>query len=176
MSASSSLPRNGERTVLRQLEEQDLHHFQAYRTDPQVARYQSWEQMTNEEALSFIRSVRSSELLGAGHWSQIGIADRPSGLLIGDIGVFIDREEQDAEIGFTLDRRYQRQGLGREAVSGAVEWIFHQTTVNRIFGITDERNIASIKLMEALGMETVVKEETVFRGEPCTEITFVLAR
>lgn len=128
------LPRLCGRTVLRQMVESDLAHFQAYRTDPAVARYQDWESMTEQQALAFIRAQTVVDCLRRGQWSQIGIAEKTHDRLIGDIGIHVDDEEQEAEIGFSLH------------------------------------------LMLALGMQQSAVQETEFRGEACTELTFVMKR
>ena len=166
------LPRKCGRTILRQLSGSDLDHFQLYRTDPEVARFQSWEKMTDKEALAFLQGAGSAELFTPDSWSQIGIADSLTGSLIGDVGIHINSEEYQAEIGFTIAGQYQNQGFGREAVREAINLIFDQTSVKRVIGITDERNIASIKLMRSLGMKKIARLETVFRGEACIELTF----
>ncbi|MFK7992593.1 MAG: GNAT family N-acetyltransferase [Granulosicoccus sp.] len=176
MNECTTLPRICGRTILRRLTDTDLMRFQAYRQDPEVARFQGWDQMTDQEALSFIQGARYSKLMTPGSWSQIGIAERSSGKLIGDVGIFINSGEDEAEIGFSLHRHYQRQGLAREAVREAINLIFERTTVDRIIGITDDRNLASIKLLKAMGMKKMTSLDTIFRGEACTELTFSVLR
>lgn len=46
----------------------------------------------------------------------------------------------------------------------------------RVVGITDDRNLPSIRLLERAGMSLVGKAATVFRGEPCVEATYAIAR
>lgn len=176
MNVSSLLPRTCDRTTLRQLSHSDLARFQAYRTDPQVARYQSWEKMTDEEAMAFIHSTRSQQILVPGTWSQIGIAYSDNDFLIGDVGIRIDQVQEEAEIGFTIARDYQNRGIGKETVREAIKLIFEHTRVKRIIGITDERNLASLKLLKALGMIKISTDDVLFRGEPCSELTFALFR
>lgn len=176
MPHGNPLPRRCKRTVLRKVYESDLSHFQAYRCDPEVARYQSWELMTDAEARHFLQQVNTAAFLVPGEWYQLGIAELESNLLIGDIGICVDAGEQQAEIGFSLNRNYQKQGLARESVHAAIELIFEQRRVNCVVGITDERNLASIKLLRALSMKQIETNETEFRGEPCVELTYLLTR
>jgi RimJ/RimL family protein N-acetyltransferase len=48
-----------ERLVLRRFEETDIASFVAYRNDPEVARYQSWESCTEREAAAMIEELGS---------------------------------------------------------------------------------------------------------------------
>ncbi|MGQ7847666.1 GNAT family N-acetyltransferase [Granulosicoccus sp. 3-233] len=176
MNISAPLPRHCGRTILRSFSEADLERFQAYRTDPEVARYQDWEQMTDNEALAFFRATNATEFLLPGCWTQIAIAEASSGQLIGDVGILIAADEKEAEIGFTLHRAYQKQGLGREAVGEAIQLIYEQTRVARIIGVTDDRNLASVRLLEFLGMDRVDSKQAVFRGEHCVELSYALYR
>jgi RimJ/RimL family protein N-acetyltransferase len=170
------LPRTSERTILRRLGVADLADFQAYRSDPEVARYQGWEVMLDKDARAFLAAVNGAALFRPGDWSQIGIADRSTDRLIGDVGICIAADEREAEIGFSLARHAQGEGLASEAVREAIHLLFEHTDVGRIVGITDVRNSPSIRLMERIGMEKFEEQETVFRGEPCIEYFFAIAR
>ncbi|NND89605.1 MAG: GNAT family N-acetyltransferase [Granulosicoccus sp.] len=176
MSESIPLPRICERTVLRQFLDSDLARFQAYRSDPELALFQDWEQMSDRDALSFIQHQRTAEFLVPGHWYQIAIADRSSGVLIGDIGIRVDPDEQEAEIGFTMAPAHQKKGLCSESMREVIYLIFEHTRVASIVGVTDARNRASVNLLKALGLEQVKSMDTVFRGEPCTELIFTALR
>ena len=173
---SFKLPIVTPRIILRRLTIDDLADFQAYRHDAEVARYQGWEQTTDEEARQFLAASATEPILQARQWCQIGIAESESGKLIGDIGIHISDDERDAEIGFSLRRESQGKGLGFAAVMAAVDLIFEHTSVSHITGITDARNEASIKLLKRLGMEHIKTEEAMFRGEPCQEHYFRLER
>ena len=65
------------------------------------------------------------------------------------INVFDHRQ---AEIGFTLSREYQGYGYATEAVSSILNYAFHTFDLHRIIAITDCENIASVALLERLGM------------------------
>ncbi len=170
------LPRLSERTALRRLRVSDLADFQAYRRDPEVARYQDWQIQSDAEARSFLVDMTTTALLRPGHWSQLGIADATTDTLIGDVGLFVAAKQDQAEIGVSLDRRVQGQGLAGEAVRQAIQLVFEFTPVPRIVGIADARNLPSIRLLERVGMHKEGEHEAVFRGEPCIEYTFAIAR
>ena len=171
------LPRTGARVVLRRLSLTDLEPFQVYRTDPETGRYQGWSVMSDEEAVAFLEQMRLEPFGVVGEWLQIGIADRATGGLIGDIGICVQAPDGlAAEIGFTLSPMWQGQGLAMEAVEAAISLLFEKTPISHILAITDARNTSSIRLLERLGMQRTETINTIFRGEPCIEHTYRLDR
>ena len=169
-------PRLAPRVILRRLSPADFEDFQAYRSDPAVARYQSWSPMSVAEATAFL-AERGAAPFGRPGWFQIGIAERSTGRLVGDIGICLHRKESEpAEIGFTLATPSQRQGLATEAVREALALLFEQTEIAEVIAITDTRNLASIRLLERVGFVLSRTIPAFFRGEPCTEHVFVIQR
>ena len=61
-----------------------------------------------------------------GQWVQLGIADRRTHALIGDVGICVAADGEKAEIGFTMDSTAQGMGLGSEAVRAAISLIFER--------------------------------------------------
>ena len=162
--------------MLRRLAVADLEAFQAYRHDPELGRYQSWSATSDAEAASWLAEMSRADLLQPGIWSQIGIADAGGRLLIGDIGILLATNGQHAEIGVTLRRPSQGQGLATTAVREAIGLLFEQTTVERVLAITDARNQPSIRLLARLGMRHIASDQAVFRGERCIEYTYAVSR
>jgi RimJ/RimL family protein N-acetyltransferase len=170
------LPRVAESVTLRRLAPLDLLSFQRYRHDALVARYQGWSPQSDADAAAFIAEMQHATMLEPGIWCQIGIALSASNDLIGDIGICVSASASEAEIGFTLSREAQGRGLATQAVREAIAMIFQHSGVPTIVGITDARNVASIKLMQRLGMSQSEIRETNFKGQPCTEYTFILRK
>ncbi len=170
------LPRIGVRVILRRLAPADLENFQDYRRDPAVARYQGWSPMPDPEAAAFLEQMRSAACFEPGTWLQLGIAERNSGALIGDIGVCVAPGGAQAEIGFTLSPKSQGRGLATEAVRAAIGLLFDHTGVARVVGVTDARNLPSVRLLERVGMHRTGTANAVFRGEACVEHSFAITR
>lgn len=174
--AIDPLPLQGLRVVLRRLVPGDLPGFQAYRRDERLARYQGWSAQTDAQALAFIDEMRATPLFARGEWVQLGIAGREHGTLIGDIGLHVDADGRAAEIGFTLSRAAQGRGLATEAVRLALALMLQHGAVERVVGITDARNLASVRLLERVGFVHRDTREAVFKGEACVEWVYVLER
>ncbi len=162
--------------MLRRLTADDFTAFQAYRSDTQVGRYQGWTATSDAEAKAFLAEMNREILFAPGKWCQIAIAEAHTLTLIGDIGLCLSDDGQRAEIGFTLNPQAQRCGLATAAVRLAVQLVFDQTTATQVQGITDTRNVPSIRLLERIGMRHVETRDTIFRDEPCVEHVYVIAR
>lgn len=171
-----SLPRVATGIMLRRLTRADLAAFQAYRSDPELGRYQGWSPMSDEEAVAFLSEMSAAPLFRPGSWTQIGIAEAATQRLSGDIGLFLAADGRHAEVGFTLARHAQGRGIATTAVREAIKLIFDCSSVDRVLGITDVRNSTSLRVLERLGMERVEARNTVFRGEPCEEWVYAVAR
>lgn len=170
------LPRDFAGGRLRRLRRADLADFQAYRASPELGRYQGWSPMADPQALAFIDEMGAMTAFAPGEWMQIGIAAADTDRLVGDIGIFIAADSALAEIGFTLETAAQGRGVATSAVDAALRLVFEMTPVRQVRAITDTRNLPSLRLIERLGFRHEATHRTVFRGEPCDEATYVLAR
>jgi RimJ/RimL family protein N-acetyltransferase len=171
------LPRNGPRIVLRRLRPSDLANFQAYRSDPDVGRYQSWAPMSSSDATAFLEEMSTAAFGTTGEWFQLGIAERSTDRLIGDIGVCIrDSEDKHAELGVTLAANSQGQGLGSEAVLQALAMLFESSDITRVVAITDTRNHATARLLQRVGMKLNETLDSDACGEKHSEYVFAIGR
>lgn len=170
------LPRDFPGGRLRRLRPQDLQAFQAYRSIPEVGRYQGWSPMSDAEATRFLDEMSGAPLFAAGQWVQLGIGEPEADALVGDVGLYLSEDGTSGEVGFTLQPSAQGRGVAGRAVREAVQLLFAMTGVTRIMGITDARNLPSIRLLERLGFALIESRQVVFRGEPCTERVYALPR
>jgi ribosomal-protein-alanine N-acetyltransferase len=170
------LPREFPGGRLRRMRPHDLAAFQAYRSLPELGRYQGWSSMSDAEALQFLDDVHRAPLFTQGHWVQLGIAELESDALVGDIGLYLSEDGTSGEVGFTLRPASQGRGVATLAVREALQLFFSATNVNRVLAITDERNLPSFRLLERVGFQIIESRQAVFRGEPCTERVYALPR
>jgi RimJ/RimL family protein N-acetyltransferase len=168
------LPFTAPRVILRRLRPDDLAAFQAYRHDPEVARYQGWEPTADADARAFLAEMAQAPFGRAGEWLQIAIADSTDDGLLGDIGIYTMAAGREAEFGITLARAAQGRGLAEEAARSLIAGLREHTPVRRLIAITDTRNIASARLLRRLGMTLEAEASADFRGEPCREWHFAL--
>src|SRR5689334_12320080 len=100
-----------ERLILRRFRPTDAPVLAEYRSDPAVARYQSWDApfplLRAETAVAnFIASDPDKP-----GWFQYAIERIAERDLIGDVAVHLHDNGKQAEIGFTLASQHQMQGF-----------------------------------------------------------------
>src|SRR3954465_6427006 len=129
--------------MLRQFRGDDAATLAAYRSDPDVARYQSWEApFPLDEAESMVRELADADPTSPG-WFQYAIVSVADDIHIGDVGVNLHENRMQAEIGFTIAPRYQGKGFGSEAVLGVLAALFGERGLQRVSAECDARNTAS---------------------------------
>jgi RimJ/RimL family protein N-acetyltransferase len=146
------LPVATERVLLRTFRAQDAAPFAAYRSDPDVARYQSWSTpYTVADAQRLVAEMSAMDGPRRAAWIQIAI--ELDGALVGDVAVGLDASGGVATIGYTMAPSHQGRGLAREAVGTVVDRLFDVSGVHRVEASLDPRNIASARLVESLGFD-----------------------
>lgn len=130
----------------------DLAAFVAYRNDPDVARYQSWDETTEAQARAIIASQSRQRIELPDEGIQIAVERKDTGELAGDCYFQLDRAEpRQGELGYTLARAHQGRGFATEAVSCLLDHVFGEFHLHRVVALTDCDNRASIALLERLG-------------------------
>lgn len=148
-------------TTLRRMQPDDLAAFQAYRRDPEIARYQDWEVMDDTRAARFLHHCATVEpLLQPGHWCQIAVAETASGALIGDMGLRLAEDEREGETGITLAAAHHGKGHAQRAMRLATGLMFDTTRIERIRAWADVRNTASVTLLRRVGFTFLGHEVT----------------
>lgn len=146
--------RRTDRLVIRRFGLGDASSLAAYRSDPDVALYQSWETPFPEsQARLFIDSLAAAHPDTPGEWFQFSIAEAATGVHLGDVAACVDAADPRlVEIGITLARNAQGQGYGTEALAGLLDYLFLERTKHRVTAECDTRNAPSSVLLDRLGM------------------------
>jgi aminoglycoside 6'-N-acetyltransferase len=167
-----------ERILLRRFAKTDVDIFAAYRSDPDVARYQSWEApYPRAKGERMIRELLREHPDTPGQWYQFAMELRATGELIGDCAAGIDAEDaRQAEIGFTLRPEFQGHGYATEAARALLGYLFEGRVKHRVFARCDPRNTASVAVLERLGMrrEGHLRESTWAKGEWTDDLVYAI--
>lgn len=165
-----------ERLIIRPLRAEDLHDLYAYRSDPEVCRYQGYAPATLDESRGFIEWACGNEYGTAHKWSQHGIELRSEERLIGDIGLKPEFDTRIVEFGISLNREFHGQGLAAEALSAVFDHLFKEKKAHRITALMDVENAAMIVLAERLGFrwEGHYKQSFYDQGEWRDELLYAL--
>jgi RimJ/RimL family protein N-acetyltransferase len=165
------------RLILRRFTDADLESFLAYLNDPEVARYQSWESYTEEQAREVIEKQKNLEPGLPGQWFTFALEMKETGTLIGHVALKM-LEDQQAEIGFTLAREAHGKGLAFEAAARVLDYVFTELKLHRVIAITDCENERSFTLLARLGMrrEGHFIQNIWFKGKWGSEYSYAILR
>jgi RimJ/RimL family protein N-acetyltransferase len=168
------------RLVLRRFRPEDLDAFVAYRSDPEVARYQSWEvPYRPSQARQFLQELEAIHPDTPGEWFQFAVALRHTDRLIGDCGAHVQAEDpRQAEIGFTLASQDQGHGYATEAVRRLLHYLLIERGKHRVRATCDDRNTGSAAVLERVGMrrEGHLLESTWSKGEWTNDLLYAVLR
>jgi RimJ/RimL family protein N-acetyltransferase len=167
-----------ERLVLRLLAHEDVPAFAAYRRDPDVARYQSWDtSYTTADGERLVASQHGVDFGEPGPWVQVAAVERATGTLCGDCAVRVATDQpRTAEVGVTFGPARQGSGLATEALGAVVTRLFDEYDIHRVYAQADDRNVPVHRLLERLGFrcEARLVEADWFKGEWTTLRTYAI--
>jgi aminoglycoside 6'-N-acetyltransferase len=167
-----------DRVVLRRFGPADLAAFAAYRSDPEIARYQGWTPpYPIERAGRMLGELAREHPDTAGEWFQFAVALADTDELIGDCGVHVPLEEpRQAEIGFTFAADRHGRGYATEAVRRLLDYLFDDRGKHRVVAACDARNVRSAALLRRVGMrrEGLLRQGVWAKGEWTDEELFAV--
>jgi RimJ/RimL family protein N-acetyltransferase len=149
----------------------------AYRGQPEVARFQSWETFGAEDATQLIADQLAVKPGDIDSWLQLMIILAESGQPIGDCGIhFLSTAAEQVELGITLDPRYQKRGFACEALEGVLNHVFGTLNTHRVSATTDVENKAAQNLFQRLGFrqEAQFVDHVWFKGAWSSECVFAM--
>jgi len=142
-----------DRLTIRRFEVTDVRAFASYRSVPEVARYQSWDTpFSEEQARRFVTAQAASHPDTPDEWFQFAVTETATGRLVGDVAAASETDHRIARIGFTLAPEAQGHGFATEAVTGLLGYLFDTRGKHRVVADCDRRNLASVALLERVGM------------------------
>ncbi|WP_254510168.1 GNAT family N-acetyltransferase [Anatilimnocola floriformis] len=168
------------RLRLRRLKPDDAQAIYAYRSLPEVARYQSWGSYTLDDAARLVADQQIITPDTPGTWIQLLLTSQADEqAVVGDCGIhFLAGDGQQVELGITLSPRYQGQGLAAEAIASVLQYVFGVLGKHRAHAVTDAENQAAAGLFRRLGFrqEAHFIENVWYKGAWGSEFVFALLR
>src|SRR5262249_29563337 len=108
MAGSAFTELRSPRLILRRLRPDGRAWLCAYRSLPEVARYQDWESFGPDEAARLIDGQAGLEPGVPGTWFQLAIVEAATGLVVGDCGLHCRQEDpRQMEVGISLAPAHQ---------------------------------------------------------------------
>ncbi|HVK04705.1 MAG TPA: GNAT family N-acetyltransferase [Armatimonadaceae bacterium] len=141
-----------ERLVLREYREDDWPAVLAYAADPEVLRYRASVPATEAEVRDALARLQEQRRETPRTRYEFAVALPDSDRVIGWLPLLLGRENQDAEIGWTLARAYWGRGYGTEAARAVLAFAFETLELHRVWARCQPENAASWRVMEKIGM------------------------
>jgi RimJ/RimL family protein N-acetyltransferase len=143
------------RLIVRTVDEADLPALMAVNGDPEVTRflpYPAWQAM--DDARAWLARMQTG--MATGDTLQFVVAWRgdagDSAPAIGSCLLFRhDAGSARAELGYVLGRAHWGTGVMREALMGLLGFAFAQAGIRRLEAEINPANVASMRLIQALG-------------------------
>ena len=168
------------RLILRPFQDSDLAVFLAYRNDPQVAKYQSWNvPFPRESGIQFVDAMKIANPNSMGEWYQAAVELKSTSEMIGDVAFCTTAyDSRQALIGYSLARQFWHKGFAFEALGCLLKYLFEERDIHRVIAECDVENVASWKLLEKLGFrrEAHLIENIYFKGRYGSEYHYALLR
>ena len=170
-------PIRTERLVLRRSHADDAAAIAAYRSDPEVHRYQGWERTDHEGVRDEIEAMAARRPGEPGGWVQFTVEERGSGRLVGDVGMSpAEGEPGVIKVGYTMDPAFQGRGYATEAVAALITYAFDALGADVVRAYASAENIPSIRVAEKVGMRLVERFERTYEGETWQGVRYEIAR
>ena len=145
-----------DRLILRRFDSSDAPQMYLLNADPTVLKYTGDLPFQSiSEAESFIQHYDHYQKYGFGRWSVIL---KSSNEFIGWCGLK-QHEEAFVDIGFRFFKKEWGKGYATEAAKACLVYGFEYLNLKEIIGRAAKENIASVRVLEKLGME-FWKEDT----------------
>ena len=160
------------RLLLRRFRESDYDDLYEFLSQLEDDEFEGYPGITYENGRAHLQQRLGSEAFYA-------VVLKDSGKVIGNIYCGA-RDFAAKEVGYIINKDYQRQGYAAEALSAVVQSAF-QDGAHRIYADCDPRNTASWKLLESVGFrrEAYLRQNIYFRkdadGAPIWKDTCVYA-
>lgn len=166
-----------ERLSLRRSRPADAEAISAYRSDPDVRRYQGWERTDRDHVRAEIEEMARRAPGAPGGWVQFSVEERGGGQLVGDIGLsLVDGEPGVVKMGYTIAPAFQGRGYGTEAVRALIAYAFGRLGAQAVRAYASAENAASIRVLEKVGMRLVERYERRSGGRGWAGVRYERAR
>lgn len=150
------------RLVLREFLSEDASGFFAMNNDPLVLQFTGDQPFTTIAAAeAFIRDYDHYQRYGFGRWSVIRQSD---GAFLGFCGLKYHPNHDYIDLGFRLSREHWGQGYATEAALACLRYGWAELQLARVVGRVRQENLASINVLEKIGMRRI--EDFDFEGHP----------
>jgi [ribosomal protein S5]-alanine N-acetyltransferase len=156
-----------DRIYLREVVLEDWEAFHPYSSNEETVKHQPWGPNTEEDSFFFVRQILMDKKQRHRSRFVFAIIEKETEVVVGNIEMNIRDWDGVGEIGFIIHHDYWGRELATEAVHIMIEYSFQHCELQRIFATSCPENIASIKVLEKVGMvkEGTLRKDLLVKGE-----------
>ena len=149
-----------ERTIMRKLAKKDAKDLYTLNLDKEVLKFTGDRPFENlQTAMDFLINYDQYEKYGVG---RLAVIDKKTSKFLGWCGLKYSEDKNEYDIGFRFYKKYWNKGLATETAKKCLDFGFDECKIEKIVGRAMKENIASIKVLEKIGM--TFKENFDFEG------------
>lgn len=139
------------RLYLRELTEDDFSELYDILADADIMQHYPYTFDENRVRNWITKNIERYKIFGFGLWA---VVLKETDELIGDCGITMQNINGSIkpEIGYHINKKFQRQGYAKEAAQKCRDWAFENMPFNILYSYMKEKNIASSATAIANGM------------------------
>ena len=140
-----------ERLILRELTSYDYMPLYSVLADSDIMKHYPYTFDENRVRGWIEKNIERYRVFGSGLWS---IVLKETGEMIGDCGITMQNINGfiKPEIGYHINKKFQRRGFATEAAKRCRDWAFENTPFKVIYSYMKKSNRPSAAVAEAIGM------------------------
>jgi RimJ/RimL family protein N-acetyltransferase len=171
-------PLESERLLLRPFTRDDFEALFAMQSRSDVTRYLYWGPRDEDEVRAALeKKIAGSKLRRDGDSLSFAVVLKGSSDVIGEGSLFlVSAEHHQGEIGFVFHPDHHGHGYATETAQLLLQLAFEGYRLHRVIGRLEQRNVASMRVLERLGMrqEAHFVQNEFVKGEWQSEIVYAL--
>jgi [ribosomal protein S5]-alanine N-acetyltransferase len=134
-----------ERLIVRHYTEADADDFFLLNSDPEVMRYIRPVKSREDTDLFFAEVIQYSKDNPA--YGRMAVNEKLSNIFVGSFAVIPLEKTNHMQLGYSLLPAYWGKGFATELTKAGLNYIFTQTNLEEIFGVTESENADSQKVL-----------------------------
>lgn len=111
-----------------------------------------WSPEPYDEVVKFIERRLASQIESPRTEYDFAVCLKENDVMIGAMGLYLKDERRQAELGYIFNMKYWHKGYALEAAKGYLRFGFLGLDLHRIYARCDDKNEASRRVMERVGM------------------------
>lgn len=142
------------RLYLRELTENDFSALYDVLADSDIMQHYPYTFDENRVRKWIVKNIERYNIFGFGLWA---VVLKETDELIGDCGITMQNINGSIkpEIGYHINKKFQRQGYAKEAAQKCRDWAFKNTPFHVLYSYMKKNNVASSATAIANGMRKV---------------------